>query len=142
MYSETGKMKEQTNGPKAITFGFLKGLLLAFVFTLLTFVLFACLLAYTALSEGLIPAICIVVQSIGAAIAGFSAAKAAGNRGMLWGVLAGFGYMAVLWLCAYLAGGTGIGSYFLLRLLLSLAGGALGGIIGVNTDVGAGKRNR
>lgn len=124
--------------------GFVRGVLFAVAFTLVIFLVFACILAYTAASESLIPLIATVTEAAGALFAGFSAAKKRGNQGFLSGVLAGLGYMALIWLIASLAGdGFSFGRHSLLMLLLSAVGGAVGGILGVNLKSGrTNKRKR
>ncbi len=124
--------------------GFVRGVLFAVAFTLVAFLLFACILAYTTVSESLIPLLATITEAAGALFAGFGAAKQRGNHGFLSGILAGLGYMALIWLIASLAGdGFSFGRHSLLMLLFSALGGAVGGVLGVNLKSGrTNKRKR
>lgn len=113
--------------------GFLKGMCIAAIFTLIVFGVFALILSYTPLSEGAIPYITLITQIIGAAIAGYIPARRIGTRGIITGAVSGFLYMLILWLIASLVSdGFYIGPHVLTMFALSLAAGAIGGIFGVN----------
>ena len=141
MYGENIKTTESAGGILPAATGFARGVLVATVFTFSAFVLFAFLLAYTKLSEHAIPVIAIAVEGIGAAVAGFTAAKAAKSRGFLTGLGSGVIYMGIIWIISVLSGsGISLGSHLFTMLGVSAASGALGGIFGVNT--GYGKTNR
>lgn len=144
MYSENIKMTEVAGGPGGAALGFARGVLAAAAFTLFTFVLFAFLLAYTGLSEGAIPIIATVTEGLGALIAGYGTAKGAGHRGFVSGLIAGAVYILIIWVIASLAGdGFYVGGHFLTMLGFSAAGGAVGGILGVNLKTGrSNKRKR
>lgn len=143
MYSENIKMTESGGGLIPGFLGFTRGVLIAAVFTVVSFVLFACLLAYTGMKEQTIPVIAVATEGIGAAISGFAAAKGAKSRGFLYGLSAGAIYIVLIRAIGVLAcGGSFLQAHMLLMLLISAACGALGGIFGVNTKEGKTSRRK
>lgn len=141
MIRENIKTVENTGGLWPTICGFGRGLLLAVAFTLVAFLVCACILAYTAVSQGAIPVIATATQALGALIAGFCTARRKGSSGLLLGLLAGVGYMLILWVIAILAGdGFSIGAHSLSMLLFSALGGVVGGVVGVNLK--SGKTNK
>lgn len=113
--------------------GFLKGVLVAALFTLIFFVIAALFLSYTPLSENTIPYIAFFTQIVGSLISGFIPAKRAGTKGLLTGGLSALIYMLLIWLVSSLvADGFYMGKHILTMFLLSLISGAVGGIMGVN----------
>lgn len=133
MYSKKVKTTDTIGGGRAITVGFVRGIISAFIFMLVVFALFACILAYTDVSENVIPVIATAVQAVSALIAGFYTAKGSGSRGGLFGILSGVGYVFILWFIASLAGdGFYFGKHVISMFLISAFFGAIGGILGVN----------
>lgn len=144
MNNESIKTVNTAGGASALASGFVRGVMIAAAFTIVSFGLCACILAYTKASEGLIPALATTVHALGALIAGYSVAKQKGSHGFLSGTIAGTGYMLILQVIAMLAGD---GFYFGIRtiamLLFSALCGAIGGILGVNLKGGrTNKRKR
>lgn len=144
MYSENIKTMDAAVGFRSAVIGFARGVIIAAIFTLVAFALFACILAYTAVPESAIPVIATAVEAISSLIAGFATAKRAGSRGFFAGLAAGIGYMIILWFIASLAGdGFYIGQHVLATLGFSALGGAIGGVLGVNVKSGrSNKRKR
>ena len=141
MYGENIKMTETAGGFLPAARGFGRGVLIATAVTILSFLLFACLLAYTGLPESLIPGIAWTMEGLGALISGFCAAKGAGSRGIITGWIAGLLYMVVIWMISVLSGsGFSFGMHTLTLLGLSVVCGGIGGVLGVNLT--SGKTNR
>lgn len=112
---------------------FLKGILIAFLFTVVVFLVSAVLLSYTALPEESIPVISTAVKLIGALIAGFIPAKKSGNRGIITGALSGLLYILIIFITASLTIQESVfGMNLLTTALLCVLLGAMGGIFGVN----------
>lgn len=133
MFSENIKMTESAGGFLPAGKGFVRGVLIAAIVTILAFAVFACLLAYTGLPESAIPVIALVTEGAGAFISGFCAAKSAKSRGFMMGLIAGALYMGLIWLISVLSGsGFHPGSHLLTMSGVSLGFGGLGGIFGVN----------
>lgn len=130
---ENIKTVESGDLPSFFT-GFLKGALIAVVVTVGVFLVFALLLSYTGLSEDTVRYVVYITEALGAFLAGIVPAKKIRRRGILTGGLCGVLYMAIIWVVTSLISD---GFYFNLHLLImlvtSLAAGALGGIVGVNT---------
>ncbi len=143
MYGENIKMTEAAGGIFPAAKGFVRGVLIAAVFTILAFALFACLLAYTGLPETAIPVIAVAVEGIGAFLSGFFAAKGAKSRGFFTGLLAGVLYMVIIWMISVLSGsGIVLGSHLITMSGVSIGCGGLGGIFGVNQADGAKNRRK
>lgn len=143
MYHENIKTTDATGGAKAFAFGFLRGVLVAVAFTLISFALFACILAYSALSEGSIPVIAMVVETIGAVLSGYFTARRNGSHGFLSGIVAGIGYFLLIWCIAALASSTFyVGAHLWFMLLFYVVGGAVGGVLGVNLKSGRTNRRK
>jgi len=109
------------------------GLAVAYAITCIVFIAYAILITYTNTSMDSLPLVVTVTSVISSIVAGYDAAKAALRRGWLWGLFAGFLYALVLVIIGYWVGQ---GFSFDLRttttLLLAVAGGGLGGVIGIN----------
>lgn len=111
----------------------MKGLAIAYALTCIIFIAYALILTYTDISEKNISIVSIICTVISTALAGFDSAKYAEKRGMLWGVLSGFLYAIILFLIIWFSGnGIRSGIAAITTLLISLAGGAIGGIFGIN----------
>lgn len=111
----------------------LKGILISYCLTLAVFIIYALLITYTNISESFIPVLSLITTALSCIISGFLTAKTAKSRGLLWGVAAGGLYMLIMFTLGY----TTIPTYqlnqkFAISLCLALAGGGIGGIIGVN----------
>ncbi len=111
----------------------LKGLLTGYIITTVIFVIFALLMTYTEAGEEHIQTAIKAVTAAVCIISGFITARSAGKGGLLWGVVSGAVYVAVMCLCAFVC----IPDYSLnpkiaVSLALALAGGGIGGVVGVN----------
>ena len=111
----------------------ISGVLIAYAITCIVFITYAILLTYTNITEKNISLVVTISTIISVIIAGFDSAKGASGKGWLWGMISGAVY-AVLLLCIM----TWIRKAFLMDsraitlLILSLAGGGLGGVVGIN----------
>ena len=115
------------------TFCLVRGMAVAFAITCIIFIGFGILLTYTDLSEDRLPVVSLVCTAISAAAAGYDWAACMGKKGILWGLAAGLVYTVILYFVTCLAADqftlqlSGI-----MTLMVALAGGAVGGILGVN----------
>ena len=126
------KKKEEKS--RSQTVAMLKGLAVAYAITCIVFIAYGLLLTYTSVSEERIPMVALICTAISAAVAGFDWAKCANSRGILWGILAGVVYGVILFLLQGAAGnGFGFQMTKLTMLLVAIAGGGIGGILGINT---------
>ena len=109
------------------------GLAVAYAITCIVFIAYAILITYTNISMDSLPLVVTVTSVISSLVAGYDAAKAALRRGWLWGLAAGFLYALILVIIGYWVGqGFAFDLRTVTTLLLSVAGGGLGGVIGIN----------
>ena len=111
----------------------ISGVLIAYAITCIVFIGYAVLITYSSISEQNIPLVVTATSLISVVVAGFDAAKGAQNKGWLWGLLAGLVYVVILALIGlWVNKGFAMDSRTLTLLVLSLAGGGLGGVLGIN----------
>jgi len=125
------KERKGIDGSKTVCL--LRGMAVAFAITCIIFIGFGILLTYTDLSEESLPLVSMVCTGISASAAGFDWAACMGKKGILWGLAAGAVYKVLLFLITSLAKDSfqlQLSSF--MTLAVALAGGAAGGILGVN----------
>lgn len=133
----TRRKKEQKPAGGAAWLCMAKGMAAAFGITCIIFIGFGILLTYTAVSEDSLPLVALLCTALSAAVAGYDWASCKKEKGLLWGLLAGLVYMVLLFLITGLAKdrfqpeASG-----LMMLAVALAGGGIGGILGVNRKNG------
>lgn len=129
-----GRGKAETRpGNAGLWLCLIRGLAVAFAITCILFIGFGILLTYTALSEDLLPVISLVSTALSAAAAGWDWASCMKKRGLFWGMAAGAAYAVLLFLVTGLAGsGFSLELSGVMTLVVALAGGGIGGILGVN----------
>ncbi|MDR3091812.1 MAG: TIGR04086 family membrane protein [Clostridiales bacterium] len=109
------------------------GVAIAYAITCAAFIAYAALLTYTNLTEEKAPLVVTLVSLFSVITAGFDAARGARRRGWLWGLIAGALYAAALTLLGvWLGRGGAFDARSLSLFALCLAGGGLGGVIGIN----------
>ena len=130
MKKENGKKERQQNRALLPLF---RGMAVAFAVTCIIFIGFGILLTYTDVSEERLPLVSLLCTAVSAAIAGYDWAACMGRKGILWGMVAGLVYTLVLYLVIGLAT-----DHFLpelsgvMTLIVAVAAGSIGGILGVN----------
>ena len=131
---KTAKMKKNDSAERqSRSVGMLKGMAAAYAITCIVFIAFGILLTYTNISEDKVPLTALICTAVASAVAGFDWAKYAKSRGILWGVLAGVVYAVILFILEMLAGsGFALDTAKLTMLLVAMAGGGIGGILGIN----------
>jgi putative membrane protein (TIGR04086 family) len=109
------------------------GVLMGFAITAIMLLGYAILITYTDISERSLHMVVTVTTILSVLVAGFDASRGAHSRGWLWGMGAGFLYIAVLAVVmAVLLPGFGVDGRTFLMLVLAVVGGGLGGILGIN----------
>jgi len=109
------------------------GVLIAFAITCIVFLAYAMLITYTNMSERNLPIVVAVTTLLSVMVAGFDAAKGATQRGWLWGMGAGLIYVLILAiLMVILLPDFAVDGRTFTVVILGLAGGGLGGILGIN----------
>ncbi len=124
--------KEQATQNGKMGLCLLKGMAAAFGITCIIFIGFGILLTYTSVSEERLPLVALICTAISTAAAGYDWAACKRQRGLFWGLLAGLVYMVLLFFITGLAGDFRLELSGLMMLAVALAGGGIGGILGVN----------
>lgn len=135
---KTAKKKEGKKTEKKAVSGntwlcLLRGMAIAFAITCIIFIGFGILLTYTDLSEDSLPLVSLVCTALSAAAAGYDWAACMKKKGLLWGLAAGAVYTVLLYLITSLAADSfALQLSGVMTLIVALAGGSIGGILGVN----------
>jgi len=112
---------------------YVKGIIVACVVALLLFVILALLITYTNISESIIPAGILAILSIGALISGVYVGTNLKIKGWLNGILMGFIFIGFIFLVGCILNKEIVFELsFLYKLLIGIAAGGIGGMIGVN----------
>ena len=111
----------------------LKSVGIGYGFSLICFLILALLVTYTRLSEGIVPMVTQVIIIAGLTISGAGAAMRAKSRGWLYGVICGILFIGIVVIVSWVAvDGFTFDKYVLSKVLLGVAVGAIGGMIGIN----------
>lgn len=111
----------------------LKGIGVAYAITVVVFVVYAVLLTYTEITEKNIDLVVMVTVVVSVLVAGFDSAREASGKGWLWGMGSGLMYVVIMFFVGFcVVPEYSLGSESVMHLVLGLAGGGLGGIIGIN----------
>jgi putative membrane protein (TIGR04086 family) len=115
------------------TWNILKSVAMAYLITLLIFLVLAIILTYTEFPETMLPSAVVITTLISIMLAGTSAARRARTRGWINGGLAGFIYMLILYLISsFTVVDFRIDQYVWAMLISGILAGALGGVVGIN----------
>lgn len=127
------KEKKESRAGKGTLLCMVKGLAVAFAITCIIFIGFGILLTYTEISEESLPMVSLVCTALSAGAAGFDWAACMQKRGLLWGMAAGGAYVVLLYMIISLAAERfSLELSLVMTFAVALAGGAVGGILGVN----------
>lgn len=112
----------------------LKGVAIAYAITIIVFIAYAILLTYTQLTEKQIPMVVTITTIISVIVAGYDSAKSANSKGWLWGMTAGLIYAVILIIIGVITtkGNIKIEFSTVAMMIMAIAGGGLGGMIGIN----------
>ena len=109
------------------------GVLMGYAITCIIFLGYSLLITYTSMSERNLPVVVALTTIISVMVAGFDAAKGAAHKGWLWGMGAGFVYVLILAIIMMtVVNGFAVDGRTITVLVLSIAGGGLGGVLGIN----------
>ena len=111
----------------------LKGILIAYVITVPTFMLFALLLTNIDFPERLITPVVVITTVISVLFAGSTSTRGLRSKGWLNGGIVGLIYMLVLYFISSLIfNNFAIDKYVITMAVIGILTGAIGGIIGIN----------
>jgi len=109
------------------------GVCMAFAITCMAFLAYAMLITYTNMSERSLPMVVAITTLLSVMVAGFDAAKGATSRGLLWGMGAGLIYVLIMAIIMIIMlPDFSVDSRTFTVILIGIAGGGLGGILGIN----------
>jgi len=109
------------------------GIIMAYAITAIAFLAFAMLVTYTDMSERSLPTVVAVTTFLSVMVAGFDAAKGAHHKGWLWGMGAGFIYVLIMAIIMVVMLPTfAVDGRTFTVIVLGIAGGGLGGMLGIN----------
>lgn len=133
MKKKQKKKTEQKTADGNVALCLVRGMAVAFAITCIIFIGFGILLTYTELTEESLPLVALVCTALSAAAAGYDWAACMQKKGLLWGLAAGAVYTVLLYLITSLASDSfALQLSGIMTLIVALAGGAVGGILGVN----------
>ena len=133
MKKKQKKKPEKKTADGNVALCLVRGMAVAFAITCIIFIGFGILLTYTELTEESLPLVALVCTALSAAAAGYDWAACMQKKGLLWGLAAGAVYTVLLYLITSLASDSfALQLSGIMTLIVALAGGAVGGILGVN----------
>lgn len=111
----------------------IKPQIIAFLFTAVVFIALAILLTYTDFDENRVPLVSLICTALSTLMTGFDTASNFGKKGLLWGIISGIIYMAILFVICILCGADfQFSSGKITMIGIAIAGGGIGGVLGVN----------
>ena len=126
-------MKTEVKTESSRLYSLISGVLAGYAITCIIFLGYSVLITYTSLTDEKMPLVVAGATLLSVIVAGFDAAKGAENKGWFWGIMAGLVYAVILMLIMTLVlKNFAVDSRTATVLVLSLAGGGLGGVIGIN----------
>ncbi len=109
------------------------GVCIGYSVTIIIFIFYAILLTYTNISDKGMDVIVILTTILSVIIAGYDSTKNASSKGLMWGVLAGILYCAILiFISTLMDGKLTFDAETIITILVSMASGGIGGVIGIN----------
>lgn len=110
-----------------------KGLIISYIFTFLSFLIFAAILSFSNFSDSLMPSIILVISIISILIGSAICSRYASSQGFVWGGIVGLLYSITLYfLSSFLLVGFASSISTIYLILCSMLFGAVGGIAGIN----------
>ncbi|MCX7920676.1 MAG: TIGR04086 family membrane protein [Clostridia bacterium] len=138
MASQSGQGIKKTLSDHVNLMMVVKGIVVSYLITIPTFIIFAFILTYTDFPEKYISTVVIITTIISILTAGSTATRNVRNRGWLNGAIVGAVYMLVLYLSSSIVfSNFTIDRHVTVMTLIGLLTGAIGGIIGINFKRGS-----
>ena len=127
------KLEKNFNAEKSSPFIYiLKGTLIAYALTLISFIIYAMLLTYSDMTEKNLTTVVTITILISCMVSGFDVARATKNKGLIYGSISGFIYALIMFFIGFcVVPNYNFSSSTLINLILGVVGGGFGGIIGV-----------
>lgn len=114
-------------------FIYFKSIAIALVFSMIIFLIVAIIITFTSLSEGVLPLIVSTVMILSIAFSGILTAVAKKKNGLLQGLITGIIYtILILFLLWLMADDFSFDRFLLIKCVIGISSGGIGGMIGVN----------
>ncbi len=114
--------------------GILKGIVFSLIATIVLVVLLAVVSYFTDIPDNIISALLFVVSVVSVLIGGLLVAKSSSQRGLLHGALLGIGYFIIILSASFIMKKQfDVSMHMITMFLADIAGGMLGGILGINS---------
>lgn len=112
----------------------LKCVAIAYAITIIVFIAYAILLTYTEITEKQMPIVVTATTIFSVVVAGYDIAKSVDSKGWLWGMTTGLIYAVIIVIIGIVStkGNIKIEVSTVAMMIMSVAGGGLGGMIGIN----------
>ncbi len=112
----------------------IKPQIIAILITAIVFIGMAILLTYTDFDESKVSTISLICTAVATLISGFDTAASFGKKGFIWGAISGIIYSFIIFIICILSGADFTFDFGkLTTIIISIAGGMIGGVLGVNT---------
>ncbi|AOT72818.1 TIGR04086 family membrane protein [Geosporobacter ferrireducens] len=112
---------------------YLKGIIAAYLFSILIFLIMALMITYTNISESILPIFTSIVLVISIIISGTYTGIKLKRKGWLNGALTGLIYILLLFIMSWIfVEGFSLDRWTIYRTITALVSGGIGGMIGVN----------
>ena len=109
------------------------GVLIGYAITCIVLLGYSMIITYTEMSEHNLPLVVAITTVLSVLVAGFDAARGATKKGWLWGMWAGLAYVLIMAIVmVILLPGFAVDGRTITVIVLSLAGGGFGGMLGIN----------
>ena len=126
-------MKTEVKTEKSRLNSLVSGVLVGYAITCIIFLAYSILITYTSLTDDKMPLVVAGATLVSVIVAGFDAARGAENKGWFWGIMAGLIYAVILMLIMMtVLNNFKVDSRTVTVLVLCIAGGGLGGVVGIN----------
>ncbi|WP_317366550.1 TIGR04086 family membrane protein [uncultured Tyzzerella sp.] len=111
-----------------------KGTVFSYLLTVIVFIVYGILLAYTEVTEKNIQMVVMITTVVSVLIGGFIASKGVNSKGLLFGMIVGLVYAIIMIMISFcVLPVMKITSKMIMIIILSISAGGIGGIIGINT---------
>lgn len=130
---KTERNNLQEKNDNKVLISLTKGTILAYIITTCVFIIYGILLTYTDTTEENMQMIVMITTVVSVLISGFVVARGVNSKGLIYGMVSGLIYaiiMIMIGLCVLPS--IKFSFKLIMILILSICGGGVGGIIGIN----------
>jgi putative membrane protein (TIGR04086 family) len=121
----------------------LRGIIVSYIITIPTFIIFSFILTYTNFPEKYILPVVVITTVISILMAGSTVTRSVKDKGWLNGGIVGFIYVFVLYIVSSLIyGNFAINRYVITMVIIGILVGAIGGIVGINIGLSSHYKHR